>query len=371
MPYLQTQCPLGVKYWRAGLALIAIAAATLSAASLTPTDVSVLPALSHSTLVGPAPATQMLYLNICLKESHPGALQAYVDDVSNPASAHYGQFLDPSDLGKRFGQPISVVNEFASYLRSNGMRVTLQSADNMHITAVGTVAQAQTAFGVKINNYRSNDPKETGNVNFFAYAAAPEVPVDLAPVVGYIGGLQNWNRCKPATTLTPQMAATLYNTTPILNSGLEGQGRTIAYSNWDGYRVSNVPLYVNHFGLPVPSGGAGSNVQIVSIDGGSGSGNPGAEGDLDMQMLVGQAPLATVLIYDGGQLLDVLTREVSDNLADIISESWAWGLDSGTADAAHTLHQEMSAEGITYFAGTGVPAYWMKTPCFSLRSIPK
>jgi len=344
----------GIDYCRLAVALASIGAASLAAAApQTSTSVAVLPALGHSTLVGPAPAGQILHLNICLKEANPGALQAFVDDVSNPQSAHYRQFLNPTDLGEQFGQPQTVMNQVVAFLNSYGMKVTLKAGDNMHVTADGTVAQAEAAFGTKINDYHSNDPAEKGNVDFFAYSNSPQMPSNLAPLVDHIGGLQSWNKRLPATTLGPQMAATLYNTIPMLNSGFEGQGRTIAFSNWDGYRVSNVPLYLNYFKLPTPSAGAGSNVQIISIDGGSGTGTPGGEGDLDLQMLIGQAPLSTVLIYDGGDMLDVLTREVTDNLADVISESWSWGFDTGTGNAAHNLHLEMSAEGITYLTASG------------------
>ncbi|HWD40062.1 MAG TPA: protease pro-enzyme activation domain-containing protein [Fimbriimonas sp.] len=314
---------------------------------------ALVPAISHSTRLGPIPASQILHINVCLSEAKPGALQAFVDDVSNPLSAHYREFLSPADIGAKFGQPLSVVGKVATYLKSYGMKVTRQGTDNLHVTADATAAQVKAAFGAEIDNYRSNDPHEVGNVNYFAYSQAPQMPSDVAALVGYIGGLQSWNKRVPATTLSPNMAATLYHTTPIMNLGVQGQGRTIAFSNWDGFRVSNVPLYVDHFGLPAPSGGAGSNVKIVPIDGGSGAGYPGGEGDLDLQMLVGQAPLSAVLIYDGGDLLNVLTREVSDNQADIISESWSWGFDTGTGNAAHTLHLEMSAEGITYLTASG------------------
>src|SRR5262249_40686373 len=141
----------------------------------------------------------------------------------------------------------------------------------------------------------------------------------------------------------------------MYGGGSQGQGKNIAISNWDGYRLSNVPLYYSQYGLPTPPGGVGSNIHVVTISGGAGGGPPGAEGDHAIQMVLGMAPLCNFYIYDGGNsdLIGVLTREVNDNLADVISESYGWSLDSGTASSAHNLHLSMSAQGQTYMAASG------------------
>jgi subtilase family serine protease len=79
-------------------------------------------------------------------------------------------------------------------------------------------------------------------------------------------------------------------------------------------------------------------------------------------MVIGQAPLATVIIYDGAgggdtatdqQVLAVYTQEENENKCDIITESYAWALAQTTAVEAHTLHLEMSGQGITYMAASG------------------
>src|SRR5262249_47387342 len=149
-------------------------------------------------------------------------------------------------------------------------------------------------------------------------------------------------------TLNPTQTRTLYNLAPAYNAGNNGQGRTVAISNWDGFRLTNVPLYYSQYNLPIPPGGVGANITVVTISGGSGSGVEGAEGDLDIQMALGMAPLCNLRIYDGGgsDLIGVLTAEANDNLADTISESYGWSLPSSTATAAHNQHLAMSAQGI-------------------------
>jgi hypothetical protein len=143
----------------------------------------------------------------------------------------------------------------------------------------------------------------------------------------------------------------------MYSGGMQGQGRATCMSNFDGFRLSNIPLYVSHFALPVPPGGAGSNIVVVPCSGGgAGAGTPGAEGDLDIQQQLGMAPLATIRVYDsppGGSLFAVLAQETSDNQCDQISESYGWQLSGAQIGTAHNYHLSMSAEGITYMAASG------------------
>ena len=85
-------------------------------------------------------------------------------------------------------------------------------------------------------------------------------------------------------------------------------------------------MFVNAFGLPIPSAGVGTNIKVIKVGAGSQNGGAQGEGDLDIQMELGMAPLASILIYDGTgvDLVGSLTKEASDNTADVISESYGW-----------------------------------------------
>ena len=97
----------------------------------------------------------------------------------------------------------------------------------------------------------------------------------------------------------------------------------------------------------------GSNVSVVVCGAASGAGAPEGEGDLDIQMVLGMAPLCNLRIYDGSDLVTVLTKEADDNAADIVTESYGWDLSASQATAAHNLHLSMTAQGITYMAASG------------------
>jgi hypothetical protein len=224
----------------------------------------------------------------------------------------------------------------------------------MSILVTGTVAQAEKAFNTTIDDYVALNPREPGNTSFFANSKPLEVPTTVSPYIRDVTGLENFTKPQHRA-LTVTQARTLYNEAPMYSGGYQGQNRNLAISNFDGYKLSNVTSFYSTFGLPTPSGGVGSNIHVVTVSGGNASTTPQAEGDLDIQMVLGMAPLCNFYLYDGGSsdLIGTLTKEANDNIADVISESYGWNLPATSATSAHNEHLSMTSQGITYMAASG------------------
>ncbi len=312
--------------------------------------------ISRSNKIGHTNANKLLHVSVSLPYGDPKGMQNFVDAVSNPASPYYHQFITPEQVGARFGLSDDKVAAVAGYLKSQGFKINLVGKNHLSILADCTVAQAEKAFSTTINDYQVKDPSEHGRSDYYSFSSVLQAPDAIAPYIVDVSGLENFTQAHKLA-LTCTQGRTLYNLAPMYNAGTQGQGRKVAISNWDGYRLSNTSLYYSHFALPTPAGGVLSNIHKVSIDGANGeTAAVGAEGDLDIQMEAGMAPLADIYIYDnGGQsdLIGVLTREVNDNIADVISESYGWNIDAATGTSAHNLHLSMSAQGQTYMAATG------------------
>lgn len=339
----------------ASIAVVVAALVPFAAANSLSSVPMVTPKVVFRSLnLGPTDPNKVVHIGLSLAPADPEGLQAFADSVSDPDSPNYLHFITPQEVGQRFGVSQSVIDAQVAYLASNGFKIKLVAKNRMAILATGTVAQAEKAFSTKINKFQTLKTDEPGNANYISFQTPPKMPAELAKYVIDVDGLQTFTRPKPRTTLTPSMTQTLYNILPFYSAGAKGEGRTVGISNFDGYLVSNVPVFYSSFNLPVPAGGAGSNVSIVSIDGGSGSGPAFGEGDLDIQMGLSCSPLANLIIYDGGSgLLSCLVKEANDDAADIISESYGWALDNSTADACHNQHVSMTAQGITYTLATG------------------
>jgi subtilase family serine protease len=287
-------------------------------------------------------------------------MEQYARRLSDPSAPTYRRFLTPEEVGQRFGPSADTVNAVTSYLKSKGFAIRLVAKSRLSIMADATVKQAETAFSTKIYNYRAATPQ--GPNDFFSNATPLKLPAKIAPKVGAVGGVSDFIKPEP-TVLTVNQTRSLYNLAGLFNSGRHGEGISVGISNWDGYLLSNLAPFYSTYGLPVPSGGIGSNVTKVSIGGANGE-NVAADGemDLDIQMVLGMAPKCNLYLYDNAgssDLLGVLTREADDDKADIITESWEWGIHADSqssidyAEAAHDLHLQMTLQGITYMSASG------------------
>lgn len=326
-----------------------------SVQQLSPLNVEVPRVVGRSMPLGHMDPNTVVPVTVSIAPGDPVGLQSYADSVSNPKSRNYRNFLTPEQVGERFGLPLSTLNSVASYLTSNGFKINLIAKNRLSILTSATLGNAEKAFGTTINRYQALSPYEAGNTSYYSYSTALSLPSSIAPAVIDVSGLENFTKPQPRTTLTPTMTRVLYNTAPMYNGGTQGQNRTVGISNFDGYRLSNVNLYYAQYGLPTPPGGVTSNITVVTISGGAGSGSPGGEGDLDIQQALGMAPLCNLRIYDTGSsdLIGCLTQEANDNAADVITESYGWNISASTATSAHDEHLSMSAEGITYMAASG------------------
>lgn len=317
---------------------------------------SVLPIVSKSLpsiTIDPSLSEGRIEVAISLKPKDAAGLQAFADAVSNPKSDQYRKFITPEEVGERFGADQADVSNVIAFFQTNGLKVDHIGRTRITISAVGTVKQVEAAFGTKISTL--TDPSDS--YKFRANVTPLNVPANLVDKIESVDGIETYSRPKRrVVTLNASQTRTLYGLNIPYNAGFTGVGRTVGISSWDGYRLTNATLYINANSLPFPSAGKGTNIHEIHVGSGTSTGTDRGEGDLDYQMVLGAAPLADIYIYDGtgNNLTTVLSKEVSDNLCDVITESYGWSLGSiTTANTAHTHHVSMTAVGITYMAASG------------------
>ena len=339
----------------------------IAAHQMTAIKDSVPAAAARATKLGAFDLKQSLNVIVCMQFADPKAMQDYADAVSDPNSLLYGQWLTPQEIGQKFGPNQADYDAMIAHLQANGLHIDETPANRMSIRVSGTAAQMQTAFGVTLNNYKESaqDAAARGPqvqpYTFFASSTPVQIPAALDGKITSVEGLENYTRPLPRlkkfTVSGPfdaVVARNAYGLGTIYGAGLTGAGRTVGISNFDGVNpVKNAPLYITRNGLPTPAAGAGSNIQRITVSGSSGT-NGGAEGDLDFQAVLGMAPLSNIIIYDStSNLLAVLTREATDNTADILTESYGWALSSSSATSCHNQHTMMTAQGQTYLCASG------------------
>ena len=179
---------------------------------------------------GQLPATKSLHLAIGLPLRNQAALDDLLQQLYDPASPNYHQFLTPEQFTARFGpteQDYQAVIRLCEGERPDGRPAHI--ANRLVLDVSGSVADVEKAFHVTLRTYRH--PTEARD--FFAPDTEPTVDAAL-PVVD-IQGLSDFSR--PHPKLHRMDAAALANARPKNGSAPDGSG---AYFGND-FRNAYVP----------------------------------------------------------------------------------------------------------------------------------
>ncbi len=326
----------------------------------------------------PATPAQRLLLVLKRPAEQEAALEQFLSDAHTPGSPNFHKWLTPAQFGAQFGPADSDVQAVVAWLQSQGFAVAGVSGGKTAIEFSGTTGQIQSAFRAAIHQY------SVAGVVHMANASDPQIPAALAPVVAGISSLNDF-RARPlshvlgqatynlkthtavpqwtypemgGTTfpLAPEDFSVQYNTKPLLNSGITGQGQTIGIVNNSNINLDLVAAFRSLFQLPA------SAPQIV-LDGN----DPGINGDaveayLDVEWAGATAPGAAIKLYVGGgtALQDGITlaslRAVDENSVPIISVSFglceAFLGSSGNA-LISSIWQQAAAQGQTVLVASG------------------
>jgi hypothetical protein len=336
---------------------------------------------SKSQPVSSTPGNQRISLAIGLNLRNTANLANYLKEISDPHSPLYHHYLNSASFAALYGPLPQSEAAVSAYLRSQGFTITATYPNHLIVDVVGTVAQAEHAFQVQINNYHS----PTGQL-FFANASPPSLPVQVASMVAAVSGLNNavqYHRhhlalgqatlrvgvtaasttCpKPGsamipTSYTPSQIASAYDFTKLYNSGVMGEGQTVGLLELDGFSTSDIAAYTACFG------GNKTIIQTIPIDGYSGvAGVNASEVELDIETILGLAPhLASLRVYEASATSltaynDAWARIVSD-VTPVVSTSWVF-CEQGAGMASeiqqeNIFFQAAAAQGQTILAASG------------------
>lgn len=331
------------------------------------------PLVSHAQLLGAASGQQQLSLSIGLQPRNQQELNSLLSRLYDPRSSVYHHFLTPQQFASEFGPTVQQQQQVVNYLRTHGLSVTSVSSNGLLIDAHATVAQAQMAFQVQINNYQLKGH------TFYANASPPSIPASLSSLITSIGGLDNSVRLHPLSHLVKHKKPTqlkthgslkaaaaaggfapadlqkAYDATALQQAGVQGNNQTVAVFELDGYQSSDISQYLQTYNLGNPS------ISNVLVDGVTGSAGAGAvEVELDIEVVAAMAPKAAQIVYEGPNTTqgvnDTYNKIVTDNKAQITTISWGQcESQSGNAElqTLDTIFKQGAAQGIAMFAASG------------------
>ncbi|HLH17612.1 MAG TPA: protease pro-enzyme activation domain-containing protein [Bryobacteraceae bacterium] len=316
----------------------------------------------RGTDLGRAPGTFALpAVTLMLKPSatQQAALGQLLQDLQDPASPKYHQWLTPEQYADQFGASQADIAQISAWLQSQGFNVLNVARSRMWITASGTAAQAEAAFRTEIHQYQAEGAAH------YANATDPSVPAAIAPLVASIRGLHDfhprprlrapvpgYNTGGGFHALAPDDVATIYDIAPLYQAGIDGTGQSLVVVGQTALQTSDLQSFRTKFNLPA------LNLQQVLVPRHP---NPGVspddlnEANLDLEWSGAVARNAKIIYVYSNDVFTSATYAIDSKLAPVLSMSYGMceQSDLGDLPSFQQLAQQANAQGMTWFAAAG------------------
>jgi|HubBroStandDraft_6_1064221.scaffolds.fasta_scaffold00045_72 subtilase family serine protease len=316
-----------------------------------------------AALVGHLPGAQRLSLAISLPPRNEAELDDLLQQIYNPQSPSYHQYLSVQEFAARFGPTESDYATVLRFAEANGLAVIDTAANRMVVDVEGPAANIESAFHITLGTYQHPTESRT------FYAPDREPTPDLDVPLLHISGLDNFTLPRAKNIRSSQQAQEAGPIGKTTGSGpggqfigsdmraayygsgsLTGAGQSVGLFEFAGYQLSDVRNYFKQVkqALNVP-------VRGVSLNGVGLGCNPqvcdDAEQALDIEMSISMAPgLKQVVVYVGNNDVSIFNQMAVDNTSKQLSCSWGWSDDESSLDP---IFKEMASQGQTVFVATG------------------
>ena len=348
-----------------------------------------------TTLVAGAASVKTMQITVALDPRDPAALSSYATGVGDPNSPFYRHYLTPSEFRARFAPSRSTLVHVEAELRSHGLRPGTVTANGLAIHVRANTATVEHAFATTLVPVRLADGRDA-IYNSRAPAVDVGVASDIQDVIGLSsvaemerldirhatgsGGVDGGRRartssahmatggpqpCLKASEVAPgqgaftaDQIASSYGFSGVYGTGDLGQGVTIGVYELEPNSPDDVAAYQKCYGT-------NTTVNYVKVDGGAGKGIGQGEAALDIEQLIGLAPKAKLLVYQGPNNnsdnpgtgpYDTLAAMISQDEVQVISNSWGEceTLEGATdAHAEDTLLEEAATQGQSFVSAAG------------------
>src|SRR4051812_35858769 len=153
-------------------------------------------AVANLSSSGSLPAAKVLHLAIGLPLRNQEALTNLLQQLYNPASPNYRQWLTPENFTERFGPTDKDYQALIDFAKANRLNWTTHP-NRVVFDIAGTVSDIEKAFHVALRVY--HHPTEARDF----YAPDREPSLDLTVPILNISGLDDYSLPHPRSTIKP------------------------------------------------------------------------------------------------------------------------------------------------------------------------
>ncbi len=334
----------------------------------------------EAKLVGQLPANQTMHFDVVLALRHQPELENFLQELYDPTSPSYKQYVTPQQFAERFGASQEDYDALIAFANANGFKVIGGSLESRDVQFSAPVANVNRAFNITMAVYQHPTESRT----FFSPDREPSA--NLPMQLWHISGLDNYSIPHPALKhrdlkVNPEVSQAQTGSCPQASfcgsdmrgayyegTALTGSGQNLGLLELAGTDVADLKTYYQGAKQTEPyvptilSTGGYSTTCLAS------SGCDDTEQTLDMTQAMGMAPGSTMLYmyvcgdaYGTGTFseTDCLSAMVTDKAAPLslqISCSWGWTpADPGTDDP---YYEQMASQGQSFFVAAGDSDKW-------------
>jgi uncharacterized protein (TIGR03437 family) len=306
--------------------------------------------------VDPQTALNDMILLIKPSEAQQTDLDRLLTDQQNPSSAQFHKWLSPEQFGDRFGLSASDHSKIAGWLTASGFKVNTAARGRNWVSFNGSAAQVSRVFHTSIHRFRVNGESHIANATDLA------VPEAFADVVGGFLGINDFQLKSMAHVvvppgpdfnsgtshyLSPADFGTIYDLTPVIQSGLDGTGQSIAIVGESDVLISDIRAFRTRFGL------AANDPKMVPYGADPGFNGAQLEGNLDLEWAGALAPNATIYYVYGQSAFTAILAAINLNVAPVISISYGTCEVDASQPFFRSIAQQGNAQGITLLSASG------------------
>jgi N-acetylneuraminic acid mutarotase len=366
--------------------------------------------------IGQLDGTQELNLAIGLPLRNQQGLEALLQQIYDPTSANFHQYLTPAQFTESFGPTVQDYQAVVAFAQANNLAVTYAHSNRVILDVSGTVANIEKAFHVNMLVYQHPteartfyapdvDPLLNLSVTLLAIDGLSDYslakPAGIATVMGNAanaipsagpgsalsgaiqtnglgesGGGTNADLAEPNSPVTPSGTAGVAMPNGFSGSGPEGEfygydfrhaylpdtslmgsNQLVGLLEFDGYTASDITYYETH-SAPVLPNVPLTNIRIDGFNGEPSGTINSVEVTADIDLAIAMAPgLSGILVYEapGNQNYwhDLLNRMAEDNLAKQLSASWYNNEQHAPDPVSEGIFEEMAVQGQSFFASSG------------------
>ncbi len=326
--------------------------------------------IKTSVRLGPLPATERLKVTIGLPLRNQEQLDALRQQLHDPASPLYHQWITPETFTVQFGPTAEEYAKVVAWAEAKGLEV-MTAPNRLLLNVAGETSAIESAFAVTMSRYQ-----HPSGITFQSPDRVPTMDLDVA--IDTINGLNDL--IKPVKRMTRAQAVARAGSGPQgsffgtdlrkayaagVPSTVSGSGQSIALFEFSEDYAVDISNYFNAAGIPLPT------ITVVPVAGGV-TPNPGNGNDVyfgqdeacvDIEVAGAMAPGASIHVYEGDDGTTILNQIANDNICKSVGVSWGWISDNQTSQTSidptqDAVFKQMDAQGIACFVASGDSGPW-------------